>query len=186
MALLQKGLSHSVLPNEISDIYVHIFSLLYFQPHRLENCRCHRRSTITRSAKKMSTIKKVSEKRKKGHLQHLFLTMLIVLYFNNFACTNLVFSVFLTNIQFLKYFLMLSTSSMFQSFYSHVFLCLFLVRDTFHSQCNPDLIDICASEKIQGLLIKWGAVFYIVDLHIPWVIYFTNYFSDLCNTYCTG
>jgi len=27
MALLQKGLSHSVLPNEISDIYVHTFSI---------------------------------------------------------------------------------------------------------------------------------------------------------------
>ena len=174
MALLQKGLSNTVLPNEISDIYVHIFSLLYFQPHRLENCRCHRRSTITRSAKKnVDDQKSVRKKKKRPLVAPIF--NLIVLSFNNFACTNLVFSVFLTNIQFLKYFLMLSTSSMFQSFYSHVFLCLFLVRDTFHSQCNPDLIDICASEKIQGLLIKWGAVFYIVDLHIPWVIYFTNY-----------
>ena len=55
-----------------------LFSLLYFQPHRLENCRCHRRSTITRSAKKKVDDQKSVKKEKKDCKRPL-----VAPFFNN-------------------------------------------------------------------------------------------------------
>ena len=78
-----------------------LFSLLYFQPHRLENCRCHRRSTITRSAKKKVDDQKSVKKEKKDCKRPL-----VAPFFNNadvlssILLKNIVFRVYLHELSF--------------------------------------------------------------------------------------
>ena len=67
MALLQKGLSHSVLPNEISDIYVHIFSIFNHTDSKIVVVTGEARLQ-GQQKKKCRRSKKCQKKEKKGHL----------------------------------------------------------------------------------------------------------------------
>ena len=66
------------------------------------------------------------------------------------------------------------TSMSYVLFFHTFFLTNSTFCDTFHSLCNPDLIDICASEKI-GPPHQMGVQFFTsICIPIPLLIYFTK------------
>ena len=103
-----------------------LFSLLYFQPHRLENCRCHRRSTITRSAKKKVDDQKSVKKEKKDCKRPL-----VAPFFNN---ADVLSSILLKNIVF-RFCLHELSFSFFSVFNKYlVFFCIYLHMQTYHCE----------------------------------------------------